>query len=204
MKTRISIMAVMLAAGATAQGALTLSVSSSAPTYTTTLNFDEVGGPVGTVPADAWSSIGLASITNGDGSTVVGNNDQGWGVNDGNSFYGIWGVFMNFSTDLNGFSAQIWDPSGPSTPFGGGAAVFAYDNGVEVFAEAFSPAWGGLGDEWVNLVADGGSQFDEIRILGFGFFPTTMMDNVSWSEVPAPGAATVVACLGLGALRRRR
>ncbi|MCA9310125.1 MAG: hypothetical protein KDA21_02910 [Phycisphaerales bacterium] len=201
MKTHTATLA-LLAAATTGHAAITITDGTSAPTYDVTLNFDEAGGPTGSVPADSWAGIGLADIISGEGSTVVGDNNQLWGINDGNSFYGAYGVFMTFSTDLTNFSAQIWDPSGPPSPFGGGAGVFVYNNGTEVANYFYEPAWGGLGNEWLDISADGGMVFDEIRILGYGFFPTTYMDNASWT--PAPGAAALLSCVGLGALRRRR
>lgn len=178
-----------------------------APTYATTLNFDEVGGPVGSIAPDSFAGLGLAYLQNGDGSTVVGDNDAfaGWGLGQGNSFYGVWGVFMNFSADLTNFSAQIWDPSGPPSLFGGGLAVILLRDGVEVGSSwGHTPAWGGLGDTWFDINATNGDTFDEVRILGFGFFPETVMDNASWTMVPAPGAGTALLGLAVLGLRRRR
>lgn len=179
----------------------------AAPTYATTLTFDEVGGPVGTVPTDSWAGIGLASIISGAGDTSVGDNDTpngGWGLGTGNSFYGPFGVFMTFGTDLDAMSFQAWDPSGAPGPFGGGAAVVILDDGVEVGSLFFEPAWGGIGDTWINIEATGGMVFDEVRVLGFGFFPTTVVDNLSWNAVPAPSACGVLAIGAMAALRRRR
>ncbi|MEQ8844099.1 MAG: hypothetical protein RIB58_04520 [Phycisphaerales bacterium] len=195
---------IMLAATAS-QGlaAITIAEGTSAPTYATTLNFDEPGTPTGIVPADTWSSIGLSELQAGDSFPVVGDHDQGWGVNDGNSFFGNFGVFMTFSSDLTEFSAQVWDPSGPPTFLGGGMGVFVLNDGVEVATHFFEPAWGGIGNDWLNITTDAGSTFDEVRILGFGFFPTTYMDNASWN-VPAPGAAGMLAAVGLLSAGRRR
>lgn len=181
--------------------------AAQAPTYATTLNFDEVGGPVGAIPPDSFAGLGLAYLQSGEGSTVVGDNDAGagWGLGQGNSFFGAWGVFMNFSNELTNFSAQIWDPSGPPTFMGGGLGVFIFNDGVEI-ANSFehTPAWGGLGDTWFDISATNGDTFDEVRILGFGFFPTTVMDNASWNMVPAPGAAGLLAFGAIAGLRRRR
>ncbi|MCL4221253.1 MAG: hypothetical protein KJZ65_07775 [Phycisphaerales bacterium] len=59
-----------------------------APTYATTLNFDEVGGPVGVIAPDSFAGLGLASLQSGEGRTIVGDNDMfaGWGLGQGNSF----------------------------------------------------------------------------------------------------------------------
>ncbi|MCA9305002.1 MAG: hypothetical protein R3B46_14430 [Phycisphaerales bacterium] len=181
--------------------------AAAAPTYSTTLNFDEVGGPTGVVAPNSWAGIGLADMQAGDGTPFVGDNDTpngGWGLGTGNSFLGAFGVFMTFSTDLDALSLQVWDPSGAPSPFGGGAVAFTFNDGVEVANFAFEPAWGGIGDTWLNITADGGMVFDEVRILGFGFFPTTVVDNLSWNAVPTPASATLLGMAGLASARRRR
>ncbi|MCA9280700.1 MAG: hypothetical protein H6812_13590 [Phycisphaeraceae bacterium] len=181
--------------------------AAAAPTYSTTLNFDEVGGPTGVVAPNSWAGIGLADMQAGDSTPFVGDNDTpngGWGLGTGNSFYGAFGVFMTFSTDLDALSLQVWDPSGAPSPIGGGAVAFTYNDGVEVSNFAFEPAWGGLGDTWLNITADGGMVFDEVRILGFGFFPTTVVDNLSWNAVPTPASAALMGVAGLASARRRR
>ncbi|KAA0213941.1 MAG: hypothetical protein DYG94_03310 [Leptolyngbya sp. PLA3] len=198
--------AVLLGAGV-ARADFTITQSGAqAPTYATTLNFDEIGGPVGTIAPDSFAALGLSYLQSGEGTTVVGDNDAGagWGLGQGNSFYGAWGVFMNFSADLTNFSAQVWDPSGPPTFTGGGLAVILFNDGVEVGSSwGHTPAWGGLGDTWFDIGTTNGDMFDEVRILGFGFFPTTVIDNLSWNMVPSPGTGGVAA-LGVMALRRRR
>lgn len=197
----------VIATGAMATYTTTLT-GAAAPTYATTLTFDEVGGPVGSVPADSWAGIGLASIISGVGDSPVGDNDTpngGWGLGTGNSFYGPFGVFMNFSTDLDAMSFQVWDPSGAPSPFGGGAVVALFNDGNDLNEYySFEPAWGGIGDTWINIEATGGMVFDEVRVLGFGFFPTTVVDNLSWNAVPAPSACGVLAIGAMAALRRRR
>jgi hypothetical protein len=153
-----------------------------------TLNFDEPGGPVGVVPTDSWAALGLVEMQAGDGVPQVGDWDAangGWGLGDGLSFFGNFGVFMTFDSDLAAISFEVWDPSGPPGPFGGGLAIFLFDDGVEVASGFFTPAWGGIGDSWYDITVDGGDAFDEVRVLGFGFFPTTYMDNISWDMAAA-------------------
>lgn len=205
-KTLMTGAAVVLAAGVAQADFVVTQSEAPAPTYATTLNFDEAGGPVGEIAPDSFAALGLSYIQSGEGTTIVGDNDAwaGWGLGQGNSFYGPYGVFMNFSAGLTNFSAQIWDPSGPPSLFGGGLAVVLFRDGVEVGASyEHTPAWGGLGDTWFDISATNGDTFDEVRILGFGFFPTTVMDNASWNMVPAPGAGSV-ALLGLAVAGRRR
>ena len=205
MKTSIAAMMVVAAAG-TSLGAYNVSAGASAPTYSTTLNFDEAGGPTGVIAPNAFAGIGLAELQAGDSVPSVDAHQGVWGpwVGTGNSFFGNFGVFMKWDSPLDAFSAQIWDPSGPPGPFGGGAIVFVFNDGMEVTNFGYEPAWGGIGDEWVNVTADAGMEFDEIRILGFGFSPTTFMDNASWNAIPSPGAVGVFGVAGLAAMRRRR
>jgi len=188
---------------------VTVTQGASGTTYGTTLNFDEAGGPVGNGLADnLFAGIGLSSLASGDGNQRIGNFDAetgGWGMaGDTNSFTGFFGVFMTFDSDLTAFSGQVWDPSGPPSPMGGGGIVVAFDNGAEVANFSFGPAWGGFGDSWIDISTSGGMVFDEVRIVTFGFNPTTYVDNLSWNAVPSPSG---VALLGLGGLfgaRRRR
>lgn len=195
-------------AASAAMASYSITLGSSAPTYSTTLTFDEPGGPTGTgLPTDAFQAgYGLELVSGDlvqnvvDATTQPG---QSW-LGTGYSFTGAYGVFMTFDSDLSDFSTQVWDPSGAPSPFGGGAGVFVFDDGVEVGFFSFTPAWGGVGNEWLNISATGGMVFDEIRILGFGFFPTTYVDNLSWNVIPAPGAAALFGLAGAAGLRRRR
>ena len=89
--------------------------------------------------------------------------------------------------------------------FGVGLSVFVFDNGGLVASSSFTPAWGGVGDEWFDITTDGGSVFDEVRILGFGFDPTTFVDNLSWNAVPEPGSLLLlIGGMSITLLRRRR
>lgn len=210
MNSRVTLIgaASALAIASAAQANYTITQTAApAPTYSTTLTFDEVGGPTGAVATNAWAGIGLAEIVAGDGGTFVGDNDTpngGWGLGTGNSFFGPFGVFMTFSTDLDAISFQAWDPSGAPSPFGGGAAIGFFNDGQEVGSLFFEPAWGGLGDTWFTITADSGMVFDQVNVLGFGFFPTTVVDNLSWNAVPAPSAAALLGVFGVASMRRRR
>jgi hypothetical protein len=220
MKTRTNTIAVLTAAalGVPAMAGYTITQGSTAPTYSDyTLNFDEPGGPSGLVAPDAWlGSHGITEMQAGDGGPQVDNWDPifggggGW-LGDGQSFFGNFGVFMTFENDLSTMAIEVWDPSGPPEFFGGGLNVILFNDGVEV-ADLFAqngdiatPAWGGVGDSWFDIVADGGDTFDEVRILGFGFSPTTFVDNMSWdlAQVPAPGALALLGLAGLTGRRRR-
>lgn len=198
-----------LASAATAQAAVTITQGASAPTYSTTLNFDEPGGPTGSVPATAWTAYGISRLESGTGpdtfvTTMTSTPGFGW-LGTGNVAYGPFGVFITFGGDLTEFSARYWDSSGPGGPFGGGAAAVALRDGVEVGSFFIaSPAYGGVGNPWINITTSGGSTFDEVRLLGFGFFPEAYVDDLSWNAVPAPASAAAFALLGAGLARRRR
>lgn len=200
-------MTLLAVTAGTTMGSVTVTQGASAPTYGTTLNFDEMGGPTGSVAADSWAGIGLADMQSGTGLGGVGDVSgfYPW-INSGNAFEGAFGVFMTFDSDLTEFSAQVWDPSGPGSFIGGGMIAVAFNDGIEVgsfFSDA-GPAWGGIGDEWWNITTSGGMTFDEVRILGFGFSPTTYIDNISWNAVPTPSSMALLGLGGLVSTRRRR
>jgi len=178
--------------------------AAAAPTYATSLTFDEPGTPTGVITPGAFAGIGLAELQAGDGVPIVDDltGNFPW-VGPGNSFFGNFGVFATWSTDLTEFAAQVWDPSGPATPFGGGLGVLVFHNGAQVGGGFFTPAWGGLGQSWFNITTTDGSVFDDVRILGFGFGPTTIVDSLSWNAVPAPGALALLG-LAFGRSARRR
>jgi hypothetical protein len=192
-----------IAAASAANASVTITQGNSAPTYATTLTFDEVGGPVGVnVPGNSWASIGISQLISGDVvANFVGDNSGISGTSD-NSFYGPFGVFMTFDEDLTAASLQFWDTSGPGGPFGGGAAVVALNDGVEVGFLFVTPALGTSVGSWFDIVATDGMVFNEIRALGFGFSPQSVVDNVSF--VPAPGSLALLGLGGAAALRRRR
>lgn len=190
-----------------ASAGVTVTVGTSAPAYTDrTLTFDEPGTPTGVVSQNTWVVSHGIVINAGDSVPAVNNHTAIYGpwAGTGNSFFGNFGIFMELATDATSLSLQAWDPSGNPTPFGGGARVIVFNDGVEVANQGFSPAWGGVGNSWINITAGPGESFDDVRILGFGFGPTTIGDNLSWDVVPAPSAATLLAVGGLVGSRRRR
>ncbi len=190
-----------------ANATVTISQAAMPTAYSTSLNFDEPGGPTGVgLPSDAFLANGITALNAGDGNNVVQDNTAGqpW-VGTGNSFFGNFGVFATFANDLTEFSANVWDPSGPPGPIGGGLGVFVFDDGVEVASAFLEPAWGGLGLPAIDVTTSGGMVFDEVRMLGFGFDPTTYADDLSWNVVPEPSSSTLIFCLALvGWFARRR
>ncbi|MHC5005687.1 MAG: hypothetical protein ACYTJ0_21530, partial [Planctomycetota bacterium] len=194
MMQRLTITAMTAVAAATTGPALAgynINQGTDAPTYPEyVLNFDEAGGPTGVVPADAWQASHGIVIEAGDGVGQVDDWDTlngGWGLGGGLSFRGGFGCFMTFDQDVQAISFEIWDPSGPPSPFGGGLGVFLFNDGEEVASFFTTPAWGGIGDTWFDISATNGEVFDEVRVLGYGFPAETYIDNMSWELVPVPG-----------------
>lgn len=209
----VAVPAALTAAGALASSAaagVTITNPASAPApYSTTLNFDEPGGPTGQIVGDEWSDICISSFISGDGiaqsvGDFSGNPGFGWLPNN-NVYYAPFGAFMTFSQPLTAFACQYWDSSGPATFSGGGAIVVALSGGEEVGSLFLdNPAYGGVGNSWFNIVAAPGMTFDEVRLVGFGFFPEAYVDNISFDKVPTPGAGALFALGGVALMRRRR
>jgi len=214
MKTRTRTQLVAIVAGTclagAAQAAVTISSVAVLPTYGTTLNFDEVGGPTGVLPPppfQPWLPSHGLSVISGEGARAVGqvnlNPGFGW-LGTGNVFFGPFGIFMTFSQPIQSLSFQYWDASGPGGPFGGGALILVgNENNPDAFLSLSNPAFGGVGNPNFNITTTGGSTFTEVRLVGFGFTPDAYMDNLSWN-VPAPGAAALLGMGGLSMIRRRR
>ncbi len=207
-KASLIVCAVSLAFAAQAMADATITQGTSAPTYATTLNFDEPGGPTGAVPSNAWTDIGITSFTSGVGDVGVGNLSGifPWLPNS-NVAEGPFGLFMTFASDLTAMSFRAWDNSGPPSPIGGGMAVILINNGDEnnpVAFEIFDPAFGGLGEEYYDITTTGGTVFDEVRILGFGFTPVTYADDFSWNAIPEPGSFGLIFMAAAALVVRRR
>lgn len=206
-KTLIGALGMALMAGS-ASGAITITQSEApAPTYSTTLNFDEPGTVPGPVPADNWQAdLGLL-LQAGDSFNNINNFETTPGfewLGDDNVFQGGFGVFMNFDSDIDAFSAQAWDNGGPPSPFGGGMGIFVFKDGQEVANAFFTPTFSDFGPTWYNIVADGGDSFDDVRFVGFAFSaPVTYMDNASWNVVPAPASLALLGLAGFASRRRR-
>ncbi|MBL8887954.1 MAG: PEP-CTERM sorting domain-containing protein [Phycisphaerales bacterium] len=214
---RTCVSAAVVAGGLTllsnAGAAITITQTvAAAPSYTTKLNFDAPGSPTGVpIASNSFASYGISNFGTGDNPNEINvgqvNTNPGFGwLGTGNVAFGTWGLFMTFSNQLTEFSGQYWDDSGPGSAFGGGAVVVALKNGAEVgslflTAPAFNPS----AKSWINITTSGGDTFDEVRMVGFGFFPTAYADNLSWNvAVPAPSSLGVLALGGIIAGRRRR
>tara|TARA_B100001059_G_scaffold211608_1_gene226087 strand:- start:243 stop:881 length:639 start_codon:yes stop_codon:yes gene_type:complete len=180
-----------------------------APTYSTTLNFDEPGGPTGVVDQTAWQAgYGLQMFDGLGPSTFVGdlNSTLGypWLPTD-NSAFGMFGIYLKFDTAVDHLSFQAWDNSGDPSPMGGGFSVLLLNPDFSSYAQSdtYTPAWGGIGDTWYDVQAGGGDSFDFVFVTGWGFSPETVIDNMSWTTVPAPGSIALFGVALLGNRRRR-
>lgn len=190
-----------------ASAAVTITLGASAPAYTDrSITFDEPGTPTGIVSKNTWLASHNIVIDAGDQQPVVDALQPLYGpwAGTGNAFFGNFGIFMDFAVEGSSLSMRVWDPSGTPGPFGGGAVVVVERNGVELALHSFTPAWGGIGNEWLNITTGPGESFDRVAILGFGFGPTTLGDDITWDVVPAPSGAAILGVAGLRAARRRR
>ncbi len=190
-----------------ASATYTVTRGNSAPTYSSTLTFDEPGGPTGmNLPSNAFASAGISALYSGEGSNLVGPIPAYTGQSS-NVFYGPYGVFITLAQDATAMSLQFWDTSGSPSPFGGGAAIFLFNDGGAdpvAFFGPFAPSLGTNTGSWFDIVATDGMVFDEIRCIGFGFFPESVVDNLSWEPVPSPASLAMFGLVGARLLRRRR
>jgi len=184
-----------------ALAAVTATQGASAPTFSEAITFDEAGTPTGLVPSNYWASQGI-TITDGSNPSVPVGNVNGmfpWvdnsNVADGSSF----GLFLTFAPNATEVSFQLWSSAGAPGPFGG---LYIYAN--DQFVNSFTPAWGGTGDTWYTVSTTDGSEITSLAIIGGGIFPPAVfMDNLSWNQIPAPGALALLG-LALAGTRRRR
>jgi hypothetical protein len=116
---------------------------------------------------------------------------------------------MLFEQDLTALSFQGWADGSPSFPFGG-INVFLINDGDEqnpVATYGGTAPFGGAGDEWFNIVADGGDVFDEVRFFNGAFNSRfSYVDNLTFNTVPEPQTFGLmgIAMLVLLAVRRSR
>jgi len=198
------IAAAAVASSANAAGTFTQS-STANPFPDFAATFDEPGIPVAPtmLPTDYYASQGMTYINSG---ALDGNVDDytalfGFPIGTGYSYFCNFGINMEFAFPITGLDMQFYDPSGAPNPISGGAVFVTYNNGNPVDVWSFTPAWGGVGDEWLHVDIPLSDGIDAISVFGNGFTPTGFADNISWA--PTPGS---LALLGLGGVvtRRRR
>jgi uncharacterized protein (TIGR03382 family) len=188
----------------------------AAPTQYTekTANFDEAFAFVGAQnPYTSYSSINGLTVEGLNGGCATGNwnalhNMNGGFGSLGNSIYGGLGISLKFNKDIDALSFQGWADG--SSGFQAGMSVFIKNDGVQVGNAFFasSVAFGSnanLEKSWYNVTGTDGAYFDEIVFYNAAFNSfTTYADNLSWENIPAPGAMALLGLAGAVARRRRR
>ena len=185
--------------------------NTSSATYTDhSINFDEAGVPVGVAmdPFDFYQASDGISFSSGSGFLVAEDWDALEGIDggdgDGNQLNGGFSVRMLFDEAISELSFQGWANGSPSPPFGG-INVLLFLDGAQVGGYTGTAAFGGIGDEWFNVVATGGDTFDEVRFFNGAFSSfNSYVDNITFNDVPAPGAVALLGLAGLCGSRRRR
>jgi hypothetical protein len=199
-------------AGGTAFGGYTITQSSTpGPVYTDhSVTFDEPGVPVGVVmdPFDYYLASDGVYFTSGNGFLMAEDWDAlegiAGGTGEGNQLNGGFNINMYFDHDVTELSFRGWANGSPSFPFGG-IIVRLFNDGVEVASYDGIAPFGGVGDEWFNAVADGGDAFDQVLFFNPAFNSfNSYVDNLTWNQVPAPGALALIGVAGLLGGRRRR
>ena len=122
----------------------------------------------------------------------------------GNQLNGGTMIQMLFDTPVTEITWQGW-ADGPSGLPRGGIFVLMFLDEIQVGFYNGDAAFGGLGDEWFNAVADAGDAFDEIVFLNPSLHSlNTYVDNITWNAVPSPGPLALLGVAGLLGGRRRR
>lgn len=206
--------------GSTAFGAYTVTQSNAQnPVAGSSITFDEPGVPFwnGVDPIDPddpafdnqqlfyQDSDGIAFgfgdftfLGIADWDAVYG---MAGGNGTGNSILGTFGVRMEFSGDITELDFQGWTDASPP-PFGG-LGFFLFDDDVQVGGSFdLTPVYGTTDDSWFHAAATGGDKFDEIRFFGGNGFQT-IVDNITFTTIPAPGALALFGLAGLAGRRRR-
>ncbi|MHC5114302.1 MAG: dockerin type I domain-containing protein [Planctomycetota bacterium] len=188
---RLATMAAAITLSGTAFGGYTITQSPTPDNVYSghSITFDDAGVPVG-VSEDPWTHYQASDgiwFTSGNGFMVADDWDALAGIDagqgDGNQLTGGFSVRMHFDAPIQELSWQGWADGSPAPPFGG-INVFVFSEGVQVAAySGFSP-FGGAGDEWFNVVADGEDTFDEIVFFNGAFSSfQSYVDNVTFNSL---------------------
>ncbi len=176
------------------------------------ITFDEPNVPTGFVgdPFTFYQNSDDVIFTSGNGLLVVAPNVAATGgLGSGNQLEGGFQVNMTFTQPVDALTFQGWATGSANPPFGGWSVVVRDQNGNSVFQTLGNPGvpFGGAGNEWFNVRADGGDNFWGVTFFNGAFNSfSSYVDNVNFRVVPEPNALGLglLASLAGLAFRRRR
>jgi hypothetical protein len=184
----------------------------SAPVYSGhSINFEDAPINVNMDPFTFYQASDGIFFTSGGGALAASNFDDTEGIDGGQSPGGIqlgggFGITFHFDNDVQELSWQGWAPGTSSPPLGGINVLVFNDGNLVASYQGISP-FGGVGDEWFNVLATQGDSFDEITFFNGAFNSFfAYVDNISYNNtaIPEPTTLGLMAMVGAIAVFRRK